>query len=88
MLSIALNRYLSLDCASAAAAAAAGKARSAGTAPGAAGSSALGGARESLWEIPAPLPPPATRPLLPPHPSQLSGGRTPLRKHSPAGSGV
>lgn len=38
------------------AAAAAGKARSAGTAPGAAGSSALGGARESLWEIPAPLP--------------------------------
>lgn len=51
--------YFSLGCASAAVAR---KARSAGTAPGAAGRPALGGARESLWEIPAPLPPPAPFP--------------------------
>lgn len=50
--------------------AAAGQAHPAGTAPGAAGSPPLRGARESLWEIPAPLP--ASRPL--PRPQSLQPG--------------
>lgn len=66
--------YFSLGCASAAVAR---KARSAGTAPGAAGRPALGGARESLWEIPAPLPPPAPFPR--PLPRSTAAAAAPSR---------